>query len=47
MLQIAGTKDRPDPGTHLGAIAVLPGVPYRLRPRPERARQRLRRSGPA
>lgn len=21
MLQIAGTKDRPDPGTHLGTIA--------------------------
>jgi hypothetical protein len=24
VLQIAGTKDRPDPGTHLGAIAACP-----------------------
>lgn len=25
VLQIAGTKDRPDPGTHLGTIASCPG----------------------
>ena len=24
VLQIAGTKDRPDPGTHLGTIASCP-----------------------
>ena len=41
VLQITGTKDRPDPGVHLGALR-LARLPHRLRPGAERAARQRR-----
>ena len=41
VLQISGTQDQPAPGVHLGALASCPHLRRHLRPRPQRARERL------